>query len=861
MANKINKDIFERSTPDSQSKPPEINEERKPGKNETVIGDKKGISGAVFNEVNILRNAIKTGKLDARANLKGLDEAGQELLGSINEILDTVTGPLNLIGEFIVEVKNGSHLQVITDDYQGDFSIIKNNINECIDVLHSLLGETNRLTQAAIKGELDVRGNADQFKGGWNEVITGINETLDAVIGPLNIAAEYVERISKGDIPEKITDSYYGDFNEIKNNLNACIDGLGGLVESSTVLANMAVNNYTKKVEGQYQGIYAKTAASVNSVREKVLDIQNAVTNISIGDLSDLEYFRTMGKRCEEDHLMPAFIAMMDNIQALVEDAAMLSQGAVKGQLDIRGDAGKHGGVFGQVIEGVNATLDAIIGPLNIAAEYVDRISKGDIPGKITSESYGDFNEIKNNLNTCIDAINMLVTDANLLAQAAVEGNLDYRADAGKHGGSFALIIEGVNATLDAVIEPIQEATEVLEEMEKGNLKVQVRGNYQGDHNLIKNALNSTLDTFMACIHEISTVLTEVANGNLNIAVTSDYRGDFTDIKDSLNMIIDSLNETLGGINLAAEQVSIASDQLAGSSQMLAQGAANQSSSIEELTASITQIAAQTNQNAAYAGQANELALNARDGAVEGNDRMKYMLDAMEAINESSGNISKIIKVIDEIAFQTNILALNAAVEAARAGQHGKGFAVVAEEVRNLAARSASAAKETTELIESSIKKTEAGTKIANDTANALEKIVDGVTKAAALVGDIAVASNEQATGIAQINIGVEQVSEVIQNNAATAEESAAASEELAGQANLLKEQVSRFILKKRESGLASGIQSLSPEMLEILEEMLRSNKFAQLFNQEKANHNDSCNNQSITKVKISLSDNEFGKY
>jgi methyl-accepting chemotaxis protein len=353
--------------------------------------------------------------------------------------------------------------------------------------------------------------------------------------------------------------------------------------------------------------------------------------------------------------------------------------------------------------------------------------------------------------------------------------------------------------------------------MEQGKLDIQMEGDYQGDYAVIKTTMNDTIQNIRSYIGEISSVLTEVANGNLNLAITADYKGDFVEIKDSLNNIIVTLSQVMGDINDAAEQVSSGSRQVSDGSQTLSQGSTMQASSIEELTASISEIANQTKRNAVNANQAHDLANTVKDNAEQGNVQMKDMLNSMDEINNSSANISKIIKVIDDIAFQTNILALNAAVEAARAGQHGKGFAVVAEEVRNLAARSASAARDTTELIEGSISKVQIGTKIANDTAAALNDIVQGIERAADIVGEIANASNEQASAIAQINKGIEQVSEVVQNNSATAEESAAASEELSSQAELLKEMVGKFQLNKGTKALPE----IRPEVTEIHPEML----------------------------------------
>lgn len=335
----------------------------------------------------------------------------------------------------------------------------------------------------------------------------------------------------------------------------------------------------------------------------------------------------------------------------------------------------------------------------------------------------------------------------------------------------------------------------------------------------------------------------EIADGNLNVEVNMNSKDEIGQLAVAFQKMINNLNDVMNNIRSASDQVATGAKQMSESSVLLSQGATEQASSVEQLTVSLEEVSSKINSNATNALEANQLTQQSKKNALQGNDRMKEMLVAMEDINASSSNISKIIKVIDEIAFQTNILALNAAVEAARAGQHGKGFAVVAEEVRNLAARSANAAKETTEMIEGSIQKVTNGTKIANDTASALNHIVEDITRVAVLVENITDASSDQASGISQINQGLFQVSQVIQTNSATSEESAAASEELSGQANMMKEQISRFKTRDMNNySYNSSYQNYS-------------------FQPNPSQLDQAFANTTATIAPISISDKEFGKY
>lgn len=292
-----------------------------------------------------------------------------------------------------------------------------------------------------------------------------------------------------------------------------------------------------------------------------------------------------------------------------------------------------------------------------------------------------------------------------------------------------------------------------------------------------------------------SDVMSQIADGDYSMTVPVRSEADI--MNKAINNMLDNTNTVMGEIQASSEQVATGSKQIAAGAQSLAQGSTEQASAIEELSASINDIAEQTAHNAHIAREASELSDQIKGSAETGNQQMGQMMQAVRDINEASSQIEKIIKVIDDIAFQTNILALNAAVEAARAGQYGKGFAVVAEEVGNLAAKSAQAAKETGGLIENSVEKANFGLNIATETASSLGEIVEGIKQAAEIVTKIANSSDEQAAAISQINTGIDQVAQVVQQNSATAEESAAASQEMSGQSDMLTQLISQFKLKE----------------------------------------------------------------
>ena len=702
-------------------------------------------------ETGLLTRASVEGKLDTRGDTSKFKGAYRDIVQGVNNTLDAVIGPLNISAEYVERISKGDIPPKITDKYNGDFNEIKNNLNQCIDAVNLLVADTTMLSTTAVQGKLDTRADAAPHHGDYRKIIQGVNDTLDAVIGPLNVSAEYVERISKGDIPAKITDKYNGDFNEIKNNLNILIDTLNTFSSEMNRMSDehnkgdIDVNISVEKFQGAYkamaEGVNGMVAGHI-AVKKKAMA---CVDEFSKGNFeAHLERFP--GKKA---FINEAIEGLRANIKNFISEMNRMSDEHNKGDIDVAIPAEKFQGAYKVMAEGVNGMVAGHIAVKKKSMACIGEFGKGNFEAPLER-----FPGKKAFINDTIEQVRVhlknLIEDGVMLSEAAVDGRLDVRTDISRHQGDFRKIMKGFNDTLDSILDPIKEAATVLDKMAERNLTAKVTGNYKGDH---------------------------------------------AKIKDAINTAVENLDGSLQQVNIASDQVASASAQIGTGSQALAQGASEQASSLEEISSSLQEMASMTKQNTGNAIEAKGLTENTKQSTMRGVESMNRLSEAVRAIKSSSDQTAKIVKTIDEIAFQTNLLALNAAVEAARAGEAGKGFAVVAEEVRNLAMRSAEAAKNTANLIEESSKNADNGVAFNQEVLKNLNEINNEVNKVSEMMAEIAAGSEQQSQGIDQINTAVEQMNQLTQHNAANSEESASAAQELGSQAQEMRQMVETFML------------------------------------------------------------------
>ncbi len=530
----------------------------------------------------------------------------------------------------------------------------------------------------------------------------------------------------------------------------------------------------------------------VRSITKPISQLVKASQDLTNGKLS--MNIPEYGKN-EIGELFSAFGKVVGVFRKFIDDINQNIKLHADGDYDARISDSGYPGEYKEIVSGINNMVESYVLQLNDVVGMIDAFGRGDFKHKMNKYP-GKRGEVNIAVESVRANLNSLVSDINSLIEKTVEGQLSSRADASKFEGDWALILNGLNNVLDAVVTPINEAIHVMENISNGHFNLSMNGTYKGDYNLIKNSLNKIVTNTSGYIREISNVLDELAQNNLNQQIKREYIGEFAGIKNSLNNILDEFNHVMTEITSAAEQVNIGAKQIADSSMSLATDTSKQSSFVDVLSTTVSSINDKTRENFEYTKKADDLSDSTNKSATEGNGEMQALLSSMDGIEEATHNISKIIKVISDIAMQTNLLALNASVEAARAGQYGKGFAVVAEEVRSLANRTQIAVKDTSELIEDTISRVSQGKELANNTASVLGRIVTSANEVSDVITSIASASEKQMDSVSEIKTGIENITDVVRNNSAMSEENAAVSEELSSQANILLHMINAFKLR-----------------------------------------------------------------
>ena len=523
--------------------------------------------------------------------------------------------------------------------------------------------------------------------------------------------------------------------------------------------------------------------------------LTKSVHEVTIGNLNSNFSSSNLSKD-EVGELTQDVYDLIEVIKSIISDLTTLDYEInTQGDMDYQIDGSKYHGSYKEMVDDVNKLVRTFADEIALILDAIKEMGDGNfhtnikwLPGK-----KANFNI---QLTTLMNQFNGINTEVVMLTKHIQEGQLGIKADAEKFHGEWRHLLEDLNVLIDTLSGPVTDVMKAMSELKVANFKYKAKGNYKGDFGAMITGINESFEAIDSYIAEVSGILGDISKGDLTNEIERPYIGQFTDIRESINTIAKTLNTTMGEINATAEQVMAGNSMVATAATDLAQGTTEQAEAVQDLSKAINDITAQTQENSENAQQSAVLAKESKENAEDGSAKMNELMIAMDGISESSLKISQINKTIEDIALQTNLLALNAAVEAARAGEHGKGFAVVAEEVRDLAGKCRDAAKVTNDLINESIIRMEEGTKGAKATSDTLKNIVDNVVNVANVLDRIYESTISQTEAISQINVGVNQITQIVQNNAATSEESAATSQELNSQSEMLKHMISFFKTK-----------------------------------------------------------------
>lgn len=615
----------------------------------------------------------------------------------------------------------------------------------------AVLKEVQHVVNACAQGDFSNRIDTDGLDGFLYQLTSGINQINDVSEKGLNEIRISMNAIAQGDLSKYISGDYAGLFDDIKQACNTTLTQLNAIINDATEAATEAsLGNFSNRIDtAGKEGFMLELAEGINSINEisykGLSEISKSVQAIAHGDLSKNIKGQYKGMF---DEIKKAFNATLMQLNAIINEATEASVAAGRGDFSLRINLDGKDGFMKELASGINAINETSDKGLSEICSCVQAIAQGDLNQTINGDYKGMFDEIKQSFNTTLHQLSSIIQEATDVSQAAGQGDFTKQiATLGKSGFMLELA-EGINS--------INETS------------------YQG-------------------LSDVKAILTALSNGDLSQNITNDYVGMFDEIKTAVNQTIDKLGDITQEIKHAANDVSSSSKEIAAGSNDLSERTESQASLLQETAAAMEQMAATIQNNAENASQANSFASGAKEAATEGGTIVSNAVSAMDGIEKSSRKIADITNVIDEIAFQINLLALNAAVEAARAGEAGKGFEVVAAEVRKLAQRSANAAKDIEQLIQESGTEVQNGAKLVKEAGDSLGGIETSVTRLADIVAEIAAASQQQASGVTEINQAVTRMDTMTQQNSALVEENSATSQSLQDRATEMQERISFF--------------------------------------------------------------------